>query len=255
MNGNLTTVRQDIRRTRRELWVVNIRQAARRVIDVLHFGTSSSERIAAALVMNSVFFFLSLALTKLAGVGMKEGLLLGLASLVLVFAASAVLILWGSDDQLAAEKKRAAVALETLREEAAELQAKEDERQEEEEDAPVVYRPREQSRRVEPRNQRCPYCREVIRANAGKCKHCGEYLDDDLRQPDWNPGIAAVLSFLIPGVGQIYKRQIVKGLLFLFFIQTGYVLAIASFACLVGFVALPCVMLLHLICVFDAAAG
>lgn len=35
-----------------------------------------------------------------------------------------------------------------------------------------------------------------------------------------NPGIAAVLSFFVPGVGQIYKREIIKGIVY-FLITSG----------------------------------
>jgi predicted nucleic acid-binding Zn ribbon protein len=56
--------------------------------------------------------------------------------------------------------------------------------------------------------KRCPFCAEVIHAEAKKCKHCGELLDESLRaaraiqNKSWNPGVAAVLSLLIPGAGQ-----------------------------------------------------
>jgi TM2 domain-containing membrane protein YozV len=42
---------------------------------------------------------------------------------------------------------------------------------------------------------------------------------------DWKPGIAAVLSFFVPGLGQIYKAQILDGLLFLFFTLVGIAFA------------------------------
>ncbi|MEZ5362171.1 MAG: hypothetical protein R2748_07445 [Bryobacterales bacterium] len=38
----------------------------------------------------------------------------------------------------------------------------------------------------------------------------------------WNPGVAAVLSFVIPGLGQIYKRQLLDGFGFLFFYVAGF---------------------------------
>jgi TM2 domain-containing membrane protein YozV len=31
--------------------------------------------------------------------------------------------------------------------------------------------------------------------------------------PKWNAGVAMVLSFLIPGLGQLYKGQLLNGLL------------------------------------------
>ena len=30
--------------------------------------------------------------------------------------------------------------------------------------------------------RKCPYCSEQILITAKKCKHCGEYLDDSLRE-------------------------------------------------------------------------
>ncbi len=83
---------------------------------------------------------------------------------------------------------------------------------------------------------RCPYCAELISASAKKCKHCGEFLDSELRQSRataatqqsriWNPGVAAVLSFLIPGLGQMYKGQIGAGIAWLFCVVVGYLLFI-----------------------------
>jgi TM2 domain-containing membrane protein YozV/predicted RNA-binding Zn-ribbon protein involved in translation (DUF1610 family) len=99
----------------------------------------------------------------------------------------------------------------------------------------------------------CPYCGEMILATAKKCKHCGEFLDADARpvqpvamaslQREWSPGIAALLSFIIPGAGQLYKGNIVSGLLW--FVATG-----------VGYVAFVVPgLILHVICIFAAASG
>jgi len=103
------------------------------------------------------------------------------------------------------------------------------------------------------RSKPCPYCGEQILASAKKCKHCGEFLDDSLRPPqptptiaiqrDWSPGIAALLSFIIPGAGQIYKGSIAAGLLWFVATAIGYVMLIIP-----GLV-------LHLLCIFAAAMG
>jgi TM2 domain-containing membrane protein YozV len=96
----------------------------------------------------------------------------------------------------------------------------------------------------------CPYCAEPIRAAAKKCKHCGEMLDPALRhapQPVQvnvqnvntmappqahalvvhdsrysSPGVAALLSLLWPGAGQIYTGRVGMGLLWWFATVLGY---------------------------------
>ncbi len=74
--------------------------------------------------------------------------------------------------------------------------------------------------------KQCPYCGEDVHADAVKCKHCHEYFDAALRQArsekPWNPGIAALLSFFIPGAGQIYKGDVVRGLVLFFLTALGY---------------------------------
>jgi TM2 domain-containing membrane protein YozV len=70
----------------------------------------------------------------------------------------------------------------------------------------------------------CPYCAELIKVDAKKCKHCKEMLDHELRNQtrNWSPGVAAVLSFFIPGLGQIYKGQIAEGFFCLILTLIGY---------------------------------
>jgi TM2 domain-containing membrane protein YozV len=59
----------------------------------------------------------------------------------------------------------------------------------------------------------------------------------------WRPGVAALLSFLIPGAGQIYKGQIAQGIAWFVFVVVGYALFI-----LPGLV-------LHLVCIVAAGSG
>lgn len=98
-----------------------------------------------------------------------------------------------------------------------------------------------------PSTKQCPSCAETILAQAKKCKHCGDVIDLGLRyeasleraKPSFNPGLAAVLSFFIPGVGQIYRGQVIGGVGWLFFVIMGYFLfvvpgIILHIACIVN---------------------
>jgi TM2 domain-containing membrane protein YozV/ribosomal protein S27E len=104
----------------------------------------------------------------------------------------------------------------------------------------------------------CPYCAEPIRYGARKCRHCGEYLDDDLRRQQSraaayanplaagakpNAGIAAVLSLFFPGAGQIYREKIGVGIAWFIAVTIGYI-------CFV----IPG-LILHAICIYDAASN
>ena len=98
--------------------------------------------------------------------------------------------------------------------------------------------------------KRCPYCGETVLVIAQKCKHCGEFLDESLRQSrmpapqkQWNPGIAAVLSLVLPGAGQMYKGQVVNGIAWLIVVVGAYLLF--AFAGVIP----------HLFCILGAASG
>ena len=60
----------------------------------------------------------------------------------------------------------------------------------------------------------CSHCGKKISSQAEICPKCGvrqKYTEVK------NAGVAAILSFILPGIGQIYNGQIGKGVLFLFF--------------------------------------
>jgi TM2 domain-containing membrane protein YozV len=59
----------------------------------------------------------------------------------------------------------------------------------------------------------------------------------------WSPGLAAVLSFFLPGLGQLYKGQIINGVVWFFMVMCGYAALI-----------LPG-LILHFFCVLGALSG
>lgn len=81
------------------------------------------------------------------------------------------------------------------------------------------------------------YCRDCgteIRARAEICPECGirqQQPDYGSEESDKDPGLAAVGSFIIPGVGQVYNGEIAKGIIggvvFFAFALTGVGLIVA----------------------------
>ena len=87
--------------------------------------------------------------------------------------------------------------------------------------------------------QECKFCKSQIRVDAAKCPNCAEWINEKLK-PN-RSSTAAVLSLILPGVGQIYKGQPFNGLLW--FVMT--VLAYMFFW--------PAGLGMHLLCVVGAS--
>lgn len=81
----------------------------------------------------------------------------------------------------------------------------------------------------------CPECgKELISSKAEVCPNCGVRLKEIVINQR-NPVIAALLSFLIGGLGQIYNGQFGKGVAY-FIIE---MICVASTLILIGFILTP----------------
>jgi len=98
----------------------------------------------------------------------------------------------------------------------------------------------------------CTVCGTKLENGARFCPKCGTESGDKSRpvvvvqsqqEKHWHPGIAAVLSFFIPGLGQIYRGKILRGLLWMGATAVGYWLLVAP-----G-------LILHLLCIINAYVG
>ena len=94
---------------------------------------------------------------------------------------------------------------------------------------------------MEVKTKYCSNCGAQIDANAEICPKCGvrifpaPTLTRTLPVERKSEGIAAVLSFFIPGLGQIYNGQISKGLVM---IIAGFFIAL-SMILLIGLILYP----------------
>jgi len=79
----------------------------------------------------------------------------------------------------------------------------------------------------------CPNCGAEIDRKAVICPKCGVRIKPSTNVK--NPGLAAVLSFVIVGLGQIYNGEIGKGIL-LFVL---YVISIVLSLVFIGYIFLP----------------
>jgi RNA polymerase subunit RPABC4/transcription elongation factor Spt4 len=64
--------------------------------------------------------------------------------------------------------------------------------------------------------QICRFCRSKVDSQAIKCPHCQAWIKEQ-----WN-GIAAILSFIVPGLGQMYRGHVFNGICLLICTIIGY---------------------------------
>lgn len=93
----------------------------------------------------------------------------------------------------------------------------------------------------------CRHCGEVISQHAEICPHCGvrqrdppgsslDGLIDELTEGG-NPFVAALASAVLPGLGQLYNRELTKGLV----LFAAAIFAAFSVAFVIGFLLYPAV--------------
>lgn len=96
----------------------------------------------------------------------------------------------------------------------------------------------------------CPHCGNKIDEKAEICPECGVRVKPVPFQTEKkSPGIAAIASFFVPGLGQIYNGQIIKGLIF---IIIGAILALLMLV-LIGFILYPIFWIINIYDAYNTA--
>jgi len=101
-----------------------------------------------------------------------------------------------------------------------------------------------------PETKYCANCGSIIDEKAEICPECGvrQPGSTTYQQPVYqqkNPGVAAVLSALWVGIGQIYNGEIVKGIILIIV----YIVSVLLIYLIIGFITTP---ILWIFGIYDA---
>ncbi|ARS91868.1 hypothetical protein B1756_14475 [Natrarchaeobaculum aegyptiacum] len=105
-----------------------------------------------------------------------------------------------------------------------------------------------------PDEQFCSSCGELIKREAEICPHCGVRVAGTSSTDRKDPGIAAVISLIVPGGGQVYNEQIVRGAVFFGIYACFWMFVFVTMLIFIGFLFMFLAPVFHLVAAWDAYA-
>lgn len=117
-------------------------------------------------------------------------------------------------------------------------------------DSNANYHPDDRARASD--DQYCSSCGERIKREAEICPHCGVRVAGTSSTDEKDPGIAAVISLIVPGGGQVYNEQIVRGAAFFGVYAVFWMFVFVTMFILIGFLFMFLAPVFHLVAAWDA---